>query len=391
MSSRRDILKTAGMGGLSLAGLPRLTLAAPTGGDKRFVFIFLRGAMDGLSAVPAYGDPQYVAKRGALAIAAPDTAGGALKLDGLFALHPLLPTLHALYAKRQLAVFHAAATSYRDRSHFDAQDLLENGTAKAHARDTGWLNLALGGMPPASAVALGTSVPLVARGPNAVSSWSPSSLPAPASDTLERLAQLYRGDALLEPALARARDANEMMAGTIMKGETQPTVALAQAAATFLTKADGPRVATIDFGGWDTHTNQHGEYGVLTRNFRQLDRTIATLQSALGPVWDRTAVAIVTEFGRTVAPNGSGGTDHGTAGAAFLLGGAVNGGRIIADWPGLSDRALFEGRDLAPTTDLRGMFKAVLRSHLGVAESFIETQVFPDSKSVKAIDGLFAA
>lgn len=389
MTSRRDLLKTLGAAGVAMAALPGLSLGASGSGEQRLVFIFLRGAMDGLSAVPAYGDGNFAARRGRLAIPAPGQSGGALKLDGMFGLHPQMPHMHGLYSQGQMAVLHAIASPYRDRSHFDAQDLLENGTAKAHGRDIGWLNVAVGGLSTPSAVALGTSVPLIARGPNAVSSWSPSMLPSPTPDTLERLAQLYRGDALLEPALARAREANSMMAGRAMQGETQPTVVLAKAAATFLAKADGPRVATIDFGGWDSHTNQIGEYGVLTRNFAQLDRTIATLQTDLGALWAKTAVVIVTEFGRTVAPNGSGGTDHGTASVAFLLGGAVRGGRVIADWPGLTDRALYESRDLAPTTDLRALFKAVLIGHLQLSETLVESKVFPDSRTVRPLEGLF--
>jgi uncharacterized protein (DUF1501 family) len=167
-------------------------------------------------------------------------------------------------------------------------------------------------------------------------------------------------------------------------------VALAKAAGTFLAKADGPRVATIDFGGWDTHANQIGEYSPLTRNLRLLDRGVATLRDALGPVWKQTTVLIVTEFGRTVAINGSRGTDHGTAGVAFVAGGAVRGGRVIADWPGLSDRALHEGRDLRPTLDLRAVFKAALAAQLGLGEAALETKVFPDSRGVKPLEGLFA-
>lgn len=371
MTTRRELLKSLGFGGLGLA-LGRLPLAAvpSAAGEKRFVFLFLRGGMDGLAAVPAWGDPRFAAIRAGLAGLPPGADHGALDLDGFFALNPLLPGLHQLYEAKELLVVHAVASAYRDRSHFDAQDLLANGTSKPQGRDSGWLNLALGATQGVGAVALGTTVPLVVRGPNPVNSWSPSILPAPSTDTLERLARMYRGDPLLEDALARARQANEQVAddvGTKTAGQAAPVVALARAAGIFLAKADGPRVATLEFGGWDSHTLQTGEYAGLTRNFRQLDLAVAALKVALGTAWQHTVVAVVTEFGRTVAPNGSGGTDHGTASAAFLLGGAVNGGTVLADWPGLDERALHEQRDLAPTTDLRALFKAVLIGHLGIA------------------------
>jgi uncharacterized protein (DUF1501 family) len=171
--------------------------------------------------------------------------------------------------------------------------------------------------------------------------------------------------------------------------QIQPVVELARAAGEVLGRPHGPRVATIDFGGWDTHISQQGEYSQLTRNLRLLDRSVAALKTALGPVWQHTAVLIVTEFGRAVAPNGSGGTDHGTAGAAFVAGGAVRGGRVIADWPGLGQRALYEGRDLRPTLDLRALFKAALAAQLGLGEAALETEVVPDSRAVQPLDGVF--
>jgi uncharacterized protein (DUF1501 family) len=381
MITRRDILKS-----LALLGAPRLAFAAVPGAERRLVFVFLRGGMDGLSAVPAIGDPAFAAARGELAVE------GALKLDGTFALHPALAEMHALYQAGELAVLHAVASPYRERSHFDAQNLLENGTARPFGRDAGWLGLALAERG-ASGLALGSSVPLVLRGPGAVSSWSPSGLPAPDTDLLERLALLYRDDPLLARPFAAARASQDTMAGESRGkagGGPQAVVALARAAGTFLAKKDGPRVATIDFGGWDTHANQAGEYGPLMRNLRLLDRTFAALRESLGPAWRQSVVLAVTEFGRTVAPNGSRGTDHGTASAAFVAGGAVRGGRVLADWPGLSAQALHEGRDLRPTGDLRSLFKATLAAQLGLGEAALETKVFPDSRAAAPLEGLFS-
>ena len=393
MTTRREALFT--LGGLAaMAGLPGLALAAVPGSERRLVFVFLRGGMDGLSTVPAYGDPQFAARRGDLAVAAPGAPGGALDLDGTFGLNPFLPEMHKLYQAGELAVLHAIASPYRERSHFDAQNLLENGTAKPFGRETGWLNAALAARSGAGGVALGPNIPLVMRGPAAVSSWSPSVLPGPEADLLERLAVLYRGDALLERPFAAAREAQGMMQGEGkgrgMGGGPQAVVALAKAAGSFLTKRDGPRVASIDFGGWDTHINQVGEYSPLTRNLRLLDRTVAALKESLGAAWSHSAVLIVTEFGRTVAPNGSRGTDHGTAGAAFVAGGAVRGKRVIADWPGLGESALYEGRDLRPTLDMRALFKAALAAQLGLDASALEAQVFPGSAGVRPLEGLFA-
>lgn len=394
MTTRRDVLQS--LGGLAaLAALPGLGLAQGAPGERRLVFVLLRGGLDGLSAVPAYGDPDFARRRGELGIPVPGQANGALKLDGTFGLHPLLPEMHKLHQSGELAVLHAVATPYRDRSHFDAQNVLENGTARPYGRDTGWLNVALAEVAPrGGGVALGASVPLVLRGAAPVTSWSPSVMPPPDPDLLERLGRLYRDDPLLAKPFAAAVETQALMEGERMRdggmgGRGTPVGALVQAAGRFLTQPDGPRVATIDFGGWDTHANQAGELGPLARNLRQLDRAMVQLKHALGPAWRHTAVLVVTEFGRTVAPNGSRGTDHGTATAAFALGGAVRGGRVIAQWPGLSDRDLHEGRDLRPTLDLRALFKAALATQLGVSEAALETRVFPDSRGVRPLEGLF--
>ncbi len=408
-STRRKALQTL-CGSAALLALPGLSFAAaagPQASARRLVFIFLRGGMDGLSAVPPYADPMYAAQRRSLAIAAPGQAGGALNLDGHFGLHPALANMHQLYAAGELAVLQAVASPYRERSHFDAQNLLENGTVRPYGREEGWLNIALGladgSRPPTASssqgFALGASIPLLLRGPAPVGSWSPTRLPDPDADLLQRLAGLYQGDALLGPAFAVARETQALMAGRdaagaggaagAMETPTQPILVLAQAAGEILAKPTGPRVASIDFGGWDTHISQLGDYGALTRNLRLLDRTVATLKASLGPVWQHTVVLIASEFGRAVAPNGSGGTDHGTGGAAFVAGGAVRGGRVVADWPGLAEKSLHEGRDLRPTLDLRALFKAALAAQLGLDDAALATKVFPDSRAVRPLPGLF--
>ena len=381
-------------------GLPRIVMAsAPT--DKRFVLVFLRGGMDGLFAVPPYGDPNFTSARTELAIPSPGSEGGALKLDSMFGLHPAFQNLYGLYQQRQLTVFHAVASPYRERSHFDAQDLLENGMTKPHLRETGWLNTALLSLPQRdkpSGIALGPSVPLILQGKAEVTSWAPSTLPEPPADMTARLARLYANDPQLKAALSDAQatqaematphtDAHEKMAadGDSEGGKRlkQAFVAYMKAAGRFLSDADGPRVATVDLSGFDSHAGQVNANGPLVQSFKLLDTGIEALREQLGDSWRKTAVLIVTEFGRTVAMNGSRGTDHGTATVAFLAGGAVKGGRVIADWPGLAAKALYQERDLYPTTDLRRIEMAVLRDHLGVQESTMHKDIFPDSGNIQ--------
>jgi uncharacterized protein (DUF1501 family) len=393
-------------------------LARTDGGSARLVLVIMRGALDGLAAVPPCGDRDYAELRRELALRAPGGPGAALPLDGFFGLHPSLTFLQECYAARQLTVLHALAGPYRERSHFDGQDVLENGTPQPHARQTGWLNRALSAAPRTgqreAGVALGQNVPLVMRGPAAVTSWSQSRLSALDDDTLLRLTDLYSGDALLSARLADALAANAIAAeddgdkAAMRAGGARPDPAapagtaaarpaaapkvryaeVVRAAAGFLRQEDGPRVAVFDTTGWDTHANEGGAAGQLAGRLAALDAALATLKQELGPVWNATAVLLVTEFGRTAAINGTRGTDHGTATAAFLVGGAVAGGRVIADWPGLSARALYQGRDLMPTLDLRAVLKGLLAEQLSVPSRALEQAVFPGSAAAKPLRGL---
>lgn len=372
--------------------------AAPTIGfaaaetDKRLVVVMLRGAMDGLSAVPPHGDPDYEKARTGLAVE------GALPLDSTFALNPALTGLAARYAAKEAIVFHAIASPYRDRSHFDGQNLLENGSTRPYGLADGWLNRALAGLPgplragrPELGIALAPAMPLILRGSSPVTSWSPSVLPGPAPDLVQRVSRLYgETDPGLSNALSAAAEANAAAGGMDRPGGGgEAFVTLMIAAAKFLSEPGGPCAAMADSTGWDTHANEVGPYNVLSRNLVALDKGLEALRAGLGPRWSQTAVLVMTEFGRTVAMNGTAGSDHGTASAAFLVGGALNGGRVVADWPGLKPANLYAGRDLMPTADLRQVMKAVLRDHLGVEEGHIDRAVFPDSKSATPIDGLF--
>jgi len=387
--TRRQSLALVG-GSLFAAGLPRATLAAVET-DKRFVVVLLRGAMDGLSAAPAYGDPDHERARNGLAIALPGESGGALKLDATFALHPNLPGMKGLYDSGELLLVHAAATPYRDRSHFDGQNLLENGSEQPYGLDTGWLNRVLAQMPATGkplGVALNAHMPLMMRGSAAVTSWAPSLLAPPDADTVQRLASLYgETDPLLARNFANAQSANSVAMGAENGGGYQAFAGLMTAAAKFLSAPDGERIAMVEIGGWDSHVNQAGAFSPLSTNLLTLDRGLTALKTGLGPAWTETAVVIVSEFGRTVAMNGTQGTDHGTGSAVFVAGGAVKGGRVIADWPGLKPGALYQERDLKPTTDFRSIATGVLRDHMGLQGAQLAA-VFPSSAPVKPRDGL---
>jgi len=399
MLNRRQILQTIGLG-TAAAGIPGIGFAN-TDGDARFVLIILRGAVDGLAMVAPYGDGKYRKVRGELAIPPPGKDGGLLKLDGMFGLHPSLRSTYELYKQGQVLPIHAIASPYRERSHFDGQDVLENGVTRAGEKRDGWLNRAIAPISDVagreSAIALSQNTPLVLRGDNSVTSWAPSRLPGADDDTLRRLASLYANDEFfssrLEQALASQEIASDMpaMNERTRRNDSAQSKAMAQAAGRFLRAPDGPRIAVLEAGGWDTHANQGAGTGALANKLAALDAGIAALRKELGPVWSETVVAIVTEFGRTARVNGTRGTDHGTATAAILLGGAVNGGRVMADWPGLSTSDLYQGRDLAPTTDLRSLFKGVLGEHLLLPESYIEREVFPDSRTAIPMHGIIRA
>jgi len=411
--SRRAFLEASLFAGASTLMASRLAFAsAPT--DSRFVFVLLRGALDGLSAVPPVGDPDYAGLRGQIALTRAGE-GAALPLEGPFALHPALEFLHRSYAAKELAVLHAVATPYRERSHFDAQNVLESGELRPHGSTSGWMNRALSALPSGKSreagVALGANVPLAMRGPAEVASWSPTKISALDESTLARITDLYARDPLLSQRLADALESDAiakeaqdaaaesdeapMMSANVVekdakekRGYNSRYVETARAAAGFLKRDDGPRVAMFDTTGWDTHANEGGAQGQLALRLRGLDAALEALRESLGPVWRHTAVLVATEFGRTAAINGTRGTDHGTGAAAFLLGGAVAGGRVLCDWPGLARGNLFEGRDLRPTQDLRAVMKGVLHDHLGVPADALNSNVFPGSAEVRALDGL---
>ena len=347
--------------------LPGLTMAASNNtSDKRFVLVILRGAMDALAAVQPYGDPDLARHRERLLVPEPQL----LKLDSFFALQPALANMYSLYQAGELEVCHAVATPYRSRSHFDAQHVLETGLSDVQPSATGWLNRCAGYLSASSttAMAVGSQLPKVLQGSNEVGSWSPDNLPVTAQDTLERLQRLYSEDAFLGARFEQWIMADSLVSGTGMgpgNRGAQNLVQLADAAARFLSQEDGPVIAVLECSGWDTHAGQGAEQGRLAQRLAELDNAINVLRNGLQAFWHTTQILVVTEFGRTVAVNGTGGTDHGTASAAFRTGGAVNGGRITTDWPGLASGNLLEGRDLRPTLDMRDLFRDAVGHILG--------------------------
>ncbi|HEY1631274.1 MAG TPA: DUF1501 domain-containing protein [Rhizomicrobium sp.] len=393
---RRTILKSALA--LTVWGAPICFAFADVPGDKRFVVIVLRGALDGLAAAPPHGDPDYKSVRGVLALDNP------LDLDGHFGLHPSLTNIKAMWDAKELVLFHNIASPYRERSHFDGQAVLESG-GPGHAIGDGWLNRALkplrldGGN---GALAIAASPPLMLQGPARVSSWMPQAMPEPDMAFLKRVGALYARDAELKASLASAID-TEAKANAAMDDRPRTPEQMAQrmggygdltplfsGAGRLLAREDGPRVAVLDASGWDTHVNEGAADGALARRLRALDAGLDAMKTALGPAWKKTAVVMATEFGRTVAPNGGGGTDHGTASAAFLFGGGVKGGMVQADWVGLKPGALQDGRDQPPRTDLRALFKGVLGEHMGVSRRDLDGNVFPDSGDVPPASVAFA-
>ncbi len=380
---RRTLLTGLTATGLTLPGAAASFARNASAQGRKLVVIILRGAMDGLAALPPVGERRYRELRGDLALA------DGLPADGPFVFHPRLDHVARLYAQGQALVLPAVATDYRERSHFDGQDRLEAGTVAI--RD-GWLNRALSLMGDAApdAVGIGQSLPLILRGRAPASTWAPAVLPGADDDTVARLMDLYARDSMLGPALAMALETDEAasamaenmdgMRGLGSRGAgPQAYRIIAEAAGNIMAAPGGPDVAVVSLDGWDTHVRQGGAEGQLANRFQGLDEALAVLQARIAAHWDRAAVLVVTEFGRTVRVNGAGGTDHGTGAAALLLGGAVRGGRLAGDWPGL-DR-LHEDRDLIPATDLTALFKGVLMAHWGLDRGDLDRTVFPANRS----------
>jgi uncharacterized protein (DUF1501 family) len=386
MLTRRSFMRVAAAGAGAMLVAPQMVFAR-VATDRRFVFVIQRGAADGLSIVVPYADPAYASLRGALVV---DTSSS-VKLDGTFALHPSLVQIGQMYGQREALFVHAVASPYRDRSHFDGQNVLETGGTSAYQVKDGWLNRLVGMMPGATstthenAIAFAPTVPMALRGSANVASYAPSALPQAPDDLLARVSQLYEQDAQLKPLWESAMAARGLAGDASAR---QDPASLGKLAAGFLSREDGPRIAMIETGGWDTHSAQVPR---LAAQLKALDTMLAALRDGLGPAWSKTTVLVATEFGRTAAANGTGGTDHGTASVAMVIGGAVAGGRVVADWPGLRQSDLYEARDLKPTTSLDALIAGAASESLGLDPHRTSRMLFAQERSAQPMTGLIRA
>ena len=390
--NRRHLLAAASAGvGLAFAG----RVAAQTSGPaNKLVVVIARGAMDGLSVTVPYGDANYVPLRAGLAIATPGEANGALALGEGFGLHPALAGLHDLYGQGQMRFAPAVALPVRIRSHFDAQDVLENGGEGLRQQTDGWLNRAITAAGGASlkGLSIGAQTPLILRGDAPVSSWAPGGQVRGGDRIASLLQDLYVEDPMLGQNLARGLATEELVGqGQNMDGEDgrlrrNDVLGLGRAVARLMNGAEGVDIVAVSLDGWDTHAGQRAQ---LQTRLTGLDQLVTGLKDGLGDAWSRTVVVVATEFGRTARANGTQGTDHGTGSSLLLAGGAIKRGGPIGDWPTLADNRLFENRDLAPTMDIRSVFKGVLRDHMGVDRAALDARVFPGSAAeAPVVDGL---
>ena len=380
-----------GLGTTLALGRQSLALAAaPTA--KRLVVINIKGGLDGLSFVAPYGDPYLAKLRAPLLAGAVGTPGGMFDLGGFYGLHPAMPNLHAMFTAGQAMFVHAVMNCAATRSHFDGQDYLQSGAATLLG--SGWLNRASALVTPSgsglpAAIAVDTMTPLLLQGPTATAGWAPGGSAAFSPSRAAAILAASRGDAVLGPATSAAfADAAALgqigAAWPAAPGSLPSLALLARSAGEFLAAGNGPRIAALETPTIDTHADQ---VEALTGGLSALDQALAQLQSTLGAAWSQTVVITITEFGRTAAMNGTNGTDHGTGFAMLLAGGAVAGGRVLSQWPGLSPSNLYQGRDLAGTVDVRSVLMGVLQQHLGISSAGLAT-VFPGAGGISPVGGV---
>jgi len=417
VSRRRFVKGSAALTAAGSLSFPVISYASlPT--DKRLIVVILRGGMDGLHAVAPFGDKYYWKHRKWLALPEPGKELGIIDLDGFFGLHPQLATLKQYFDRKELAIMPAVASPYRSvgkRSHFDAQKLLELGTKSIGEETSGWLNRALqvykdGGINTSKiGIAVGQGLPLIFQGNVNVPSWMPSGAKTESQeDFFRKVSEMHGNDSRFGNPLKRAMETEQMVLQTAhemdveIKGMTENEklqakfvpflVGLTLPASSMkvfgnmMTRPNGPRIAVIESSGWDTHVRQGTTLGPMAKMLWSLADTLDSLAKSLGNTWKDTVIVVVTEFGRTVRDGGSDGTDHGTASTSFVMGGAVNGGKVIGEWPGLKN--LFEDRDIRPTIDMRSVFKTLLHKHMGLDLASVNQLVFPGSEDAPIIESL---
>jgi uncharacterized protein (DUF1501 family) len=393
MMNRRDLLLLSTAACLAPSAWPKW--AAAETGPRRLVVLMLRGAVDGLNVVIPYGEDAYYAQRPTIAVPRPGTTeGAALALDEHFALHPALAPLMPMWQQKQLAFIHAAGSPDPTRSHFDAQLFIENGTPGRPVTQDGWMNRLVGALPgapgPADALAIGPTLPFILKGKAASANLllGPAAarrLPIDRPEVAAAFDRLYAGDDPVGRAYREGRAARTELTANMDSeqqvadgGAPPPNNFPTQAAqlAGLLSRDHRIRIAFAALGGWDTHVRQGNHQGQLADRLRPLGEGLAAFAQGLGHNWADTVVVVLSEFGRTVHENGDGGTDHGHGNVIWVMGGPVRGGRVYGEWPGLAPAALYEGRDLAVTTDYRNVLAAVIARHMRLSDSAL-AEVFP--------------
>jgi uncharacterized protein (DUF1501 family) len=394
---RRQLLH---FGAFTLGGLPVSLVRAQGGPQKKLVVVMLRGAVDGLSVVAPYAEPEYAANRPQIALPPPGADDGLIKLDAMFGLHPALAPLKRHWDGGQLAFVHASGSPDPTRSHFDAQDYLESGTPGRKSTPDGWLNRLLSVLPgepaPTRAISQGSTPPRIFAGTASVANLGlgPNAMQRRAIDNPQLqagLAKLYANDAQLSGTLRDTTEGRSGMARSMAAGERSmdPTAdagapsarsfaADARRLGTLIRKDPYTQLAFTAVGGWDTHVNQGAARGQLANRLASLGEGLDALSVGLGDAYKDTVIVVISEFGRTLRQNGNGGTDHGRGNVMWLLGGAVAGGQMLGDWPGLDKSALADGRDLAVANDFRQVLAPLLQRHLGLTETALAT-VFPQA------------
>lgn len=358
---------------LGAVALPKVSFAASGSGKKRLVFVLQRGAADGLGIVAPVGDPDYARLRGALA----EDYAEAPRISGLFALHPSLAKSAEMFAKGEMMAVHAVASHYRDRSHFDGQNVLESGGTRPYQLKDGWLNRLVGLIPETDAfgIAISQTIPLALQGPNKSSSYAPSRLPDATDDYMKRIGTLYMNDPRLHMLWEESIATRELAEGMEGSGNMRQAADVGALASRMLSAEEGARIAMIETSGWDTHFGQRQRLG---RELSRLDSLIESLKDGLGPHWNDTMVIVATEFGRTAAINGTNGTDHGTASATLLYGGSLSGGTVLGDWPGLRQNDLYQNRDLKPTASLENVITSSVSSHFSLDPDQTRRTLYPN-------------
>lgn len=385
---RRSFMKQMCLGGIATFALPGVTFAQVKH-DGRFVFVLLRGGFDGLAAVVPYGDDAYERLRSGFSFDESEL----FALNTTFGLAPGLAPLRELWQANELIALHAMAIPFRTRSHFDGQAILETGIDRPIGSSDGWMNRLLqvmSGKPAGIAIAAG--MPRSLSGPFEVQTWSPAQLGAVDDQYLQRLGALYRTDQALYGRFEAAIQQQDTVGEEPMargNARSNGVSSIMQAAAKILRQPDGPNIAAMEFSGWDTHANQGLAGGALDRLLSQLAEGLMTFRRDMGPAWSNTTVVVMTEFGRTARPNGTRGTDHGTAGAGFVLGPKIAKSAVYADWPGLDDRSLFEGRDLKATLDVRAVLKGAIAGSFDLSKAQLD-RVFPNAPETRALYDLMA-